>query len=180
MQSPPISHHNWEAMITKHLGDSCCARVACNYEPQHSPHDLIQERTWRNPWALLVTSVFLNKTPGKSARSILYRFLEKYPILELCMDGEEGNIAKLLYPLGMQNRRAMRLVKLAKCLIERCNNLQEDGRLDVKGLPGIGQYGRDSWDLFRGDRDDAWMREGIIDKKLTLYVQYRRSQMGFV
>ena len=37
-----------------------------DYCPPSSPHDLVQERLWQEPWQLLVATIFLNKTGGKN------------------------------------------------------------------------------------------------------------------
>ena len=38
-----------------------------DYSPPSSPHGLVQERLWREPWRLLVATILLNKTTGKHA-----------------------------------------------------------------------------------------------------------------
>ncbi|RKO83979.1 hypothetical protein BDK51DRAFT_52837 [Blyttiomyces helicus] len=52
------------------------------YTPLQSPHALVQEELYANPWALLVATIFLNKTRGDVAKPKLLEFLEKWPCPE--------------------------------------------------------------------------------------------------
>jgi len=175
----------WEQVASRYLDQSVCNKLKNTYDPLPSPYGLLQERLYRNPWALLVATIFLNKTPAKSAKSILYQFLKLYPIPELLLSsGTEEVVVKklsvLLTPLGLQNRRAKSLFRLASRLVQ----LSSEDYIDLhvfqsklQKLPGVGTYSYHSWLLFHGVQDDAWSKPelGITDKKLILYSNWRAN-----
>ena len=49
------------------------------YAPPKSPFNLIQEELYKDPWKLLVATIFLNKTGGKNAIPVLWKFFELFP-----------------------------------------------------------------------------------------------------
>lgn len=84
-----VKQWDWEATATTLLDQSVCGRIPHTpvYKPLTSPHALIQEKLYVNPWALLTSTIFLNRTNGTQALPKLWDFLKKYPIPELCMEG---------------------------------------------------------------------------------------------
>ena len=42
------------------------ARLPLDWDPPQSPYNFIQEYLYRDPWQLLVATIFLNKTDGLS------------------------------------------------------------------------------------------------------------------
>ncbi len=52
---------------------------ALKYTPTKSPFNLIQEELYTDPWKLLVATIFLNKTGGRNAIPVLWRFFEQFP-----------------------------------------------------------------------------------------------------
>jgi hypothetical protein len=49
------------------------------YTPPKSPFNLIQEELYTDPWKLLVATIFLNKTGGRNAIPVLWKFFEQFP-----------------------------------------------------------------------------------------------------
>ena len=49
------------------------------YTPPKSPFELIQEELYTDPWKLLVATIFLNKTGGRNAIPVLWKFFEQFP-----------------------------------------------------------------------------------------------------
>ena len=49
------------------------------YTPPKSPFKLIQEELYTDPWQLLVATIFLNKTGGRNAIPVLWKFFEQFP-----------------------------------------------------------------------------------------------------
>ncbi|KAI9359638.1 DNA glycosylase [Zopfochytrium polystomum] len=122
---------------------------------------------------VLVATVFLNKTSWRQARDPLWAFLAAYPTPEACCGASAGVIEELLRPLGLQSLRAVRLIELSSAFIR--NPRFEDPAAE---LPGIGQYGSDSWKLFCSERDTHWQGaagDGVADKALRWYVEWRRG-----
>ena len=58
----------------------CCRRLFNEWVPPKSPYNLIQESLFENPWQLLISSIFLNKTSGKAAIPLLRKFLDEFSI----------------------------------------------------------------------------------------------------
>lgn len=46
-----------------------------DFHPPKSPFSLVQEQLYEEPWKLLVATIFLNRTTGKSAISIILKIL---------------------------------------------------------------------------------------------------------
>ncbi len=80
------------------------------WTPPRSPFHLIQEDLFHDPWKLLVATIFLNRTGGERAIPLLLRFLERWPRPEAVLAADEGEIAALMQPIGLNNRRA-RVIK---------------------------------------------------------------------
>lgn len=98
------------------------AITACKWSPTFipaaSPLSLIQEKLYYCPYRLLVATIFLNKTRGAQARPILQEFLARYPTPEACCQADVDKLAKLLFPLGLYNRRARSLKLFARSYID--------------------------------------------------------------
>ncbi|KAJ3297587.1 Methyl-CpG-binding domain protein 4 [Borealophlyctis nickersoniae] len=144
------------------------------YVPMPSPFGLVQEQLFVNPWALLVATIFLNRTKGTAARPRLYEFLTRYPTPELAAQATVADLLPILTPLGLQNIRAARLIKFSQSFVA---NPHFDSPTE---LGGIGKYGCDSWLLFCGRRGDVAWQDGsegiqVEDKELKKYVSWRRS-----
>ncbi|KAL7269194.1 hypothetical protein RUND412_008151 [Rhizina undulata] len=79
---------------------------------------LIQETYNGDPYKVIIASIFLNKTGGKSAFPVLEVFLEKYPTPLLLSHADVNQVTNLLTPLGLQNIRANRLIALGRTWTE--------------------------------------------------------------
>lgn len=144
----------------------------------HKTFGLMQERLARDPFRLLIATIFLNKTPGERAMPIFYQLMSRYPTPVDLAAAEVSDITNIIYVLGFQNQRARKCVEMAKVWLERppeCGKRYRklnypnkgDGR-DVKDtdvidendprvaweiahLPGLGPYSHDSWRMFCRD-----------------------------
>ena len=65
------------------------------YNPPKSPFGLIQEKLFNDPWRLLVGTIFLNKTAGKVAVPILWKFFELWPDPETTMHADRKEISSM-------------------------------------------------------------------------------------
>lgn len=63
------------------------------YKPPKSPYGLIQEQLYNDPWRLLVATIFLNKTTGKVAIPVLWKFFELWPDPQSTMQADRKEIA---------------------------------------------------------------------------------------
>ena len=91
------------------------------------------------PWQLLVVEILLQQTRAERTAAFVPAFLAAFPSLRALAATDEQLLATRLAPLGLQNRRARRLIALARALLAR------DGRVpnskpELESLPGVGPY----------------------------------------
>ena len=75
------------------------------------------------------------------------------------MKADEMELALLLKPLGLYNRRAKTLIRFSREYAKGFNNIGE--------LYGIGRYAMDSWEIFQNDNT----RIEPTDKVLLQYLE---------
>ena len=140
---------------------------------------LVQEGLCKDPFRLLVAVTFLNKTRGTVALPVCYELFGQYPTPADLANADVEKLVELIHGLGLQNQRAVRMIKLAKAWVEnppqkgkRYRRLhypaKDDGKDVQKGsgpiadddprtaweiahLPGAGAYAIDSWRIFCRD-----------------------------
>ena len=140
----------------------CTRQHFKTWVPPKSPYNLIQESLYNNPWQLLVATIFLNKTQGKTAIPILKEFFEIYPNPESVLKAEEQDIANFLKPIGLNNRRAKSIKRFTS------EFLCKKWKYPIE-LHGIGKYGNDSYKIFvLGE----WRSTKPNDKMLNKYHEW--------
>jgi hypothetical protein len=137
--------------------------------------ELVQEELRSSPWLLLQASVLLNRTRGEAVQGAMEALFARWPTSEAIADAEPSEVAAVLKPLGLQNRRAKSLVALARRWEEiLVSNGERPVAEDLTGLPGIGAYALDSYRIFvDGVVDDDAPRSG--DLRLTSYCVWART-----
>ncbi|XP_065916624.1 methyl-CpG-binding domain protein 4-like isoform X2 [Dysidea avara] len=135
-----------------------------HYTPPSSPFNLIQEELHSDPWKVLVSTIFLNRTAGKKAIPVLKEFLAQYGSAEVTMKSDEQQISQLMEPLGLHHKRAQILMKFSK------EYLTYNWEYPIE-LFGIGKYGNDSYKMFcvpEWNEGRSYMVESkIVDKRST-------------
>ena len=86
--------------------------------PPKSPHNLIQESLFEDPWQLLIATIFLNKTKGNQAMPIFHDFILRWPLPQSILKASEEEIADLMQPLGLSQRRA-KVIKRFTCNLHK-------------------------------------------------------------
>jgi endonuclease III len=120
---------------------------------------LIQEDYLDNPWKMLVCCILLNQTNNKQVRPILESVFGLIPDPNSAVGCDQESLASIIKTTGFQNVKASRIKKLSEKWI---------GGFDrVEDLPGIGKYGKESWDIFVNGNLDI----DPTDKKLNKYLQ---------
>jgi endonuclease III len=119
---------------------------------------LIQEDYLDNQWKMMVCCILLNQTNNKQVRPILSSVFEliSNPLSAIGCDPER--LAAVIKTTGFQNVKASRIIKLSQKWV--------DGFNDAIELPGIGKYGRDSWEIFVKKN----LSVEPTDKKLIIYL----------
>lgn len=131
---------------------------------EKSPYHLIQEDLKHDTWAMMVACIMLNLTSIKQVRPVFVNFLQKYPNAACASLADELELAEMLRPLGLYNRRAKTLIKLSKAYINGWNSIND--------LPGVGKYASDSFEIFVNGN----IHVEPSDNKLRAYVEWARSK----
>ncbi len=125
---------------------------------------LIQEDYKNDPWKMLVCCILLNQTNNKQVRPILSSVFELIPNPQSAILCDKRVLADCIKTTGLQNIKADRIVKLSSKWVS--------GFTDVRDLPGIGEYGRDSWKIFI----EGNLKISPSDKKLRFYLSTLSSR----
>ncbi|XP_067139241.1 methyl-CpG-binding domain protein 4-like [Centruroides vittatus] len=129
------------------------------WTPPKSPFNLIQESLYHDPWKLLVATIFHHRTTGKAAAPVLWKFLEHFPTPEDTCKADWKEIAKLLLPLGLHEKRAKIIIRFSD------EYLTKDWTYPIE-LHGIGKYGNDSYRIFC---INEWKKVKPTDHMLNKY-----------
>ena len=140
---------------------------------------LIQEELRDDLYALVIQAILWNQTKGSSARPVLDKILATYPAPGVLAGAPLVELTSIIQPIGLHNRRAMRLIQMAKawngsppCKERRYRKMgypykhsgkemkpdEVLGEIDpreayeISHLPGVGAYALDSYRIFHRDR----------------------------
>lgn len=100
--------------------------------------DLPWRRT-RDPYALLVAEVLLQRTPRARVAPVFSTIVKQFPTVGHLAAASVEDIHASLAPLGLV-RRADRLVAAARAAVERHGAIIPDRLDDLESLPGVGPY----------------------------------------
>lgn len=120
---------------------------------------LIQEEYVDDPWKMMVCCILLNQTNNKQVRPILSSLFSLIPDPLSAIDCDPDTLAAVIKTTGFQNIKANRIIKMSFKWSE--------GFDDVSELPGIGRYGKDSWEIFINNNLSIYP----TDKKLRYYLE---------
>ena len=104
---------------------------------------LLQEIYQSDGWKMLTCCMLLNLTNRRQVDVIRDELFKRYPTPKDMMNADESELAQLLQPLGLYNRRAKSLKKMSEGYVK--------GFKSVGELYGIGQYAMDSWEIFQNN-----------------------------
>nr|XP_023016715.1 uncharacterized protein LOC111506019 [Leptinotarsa decemlineata] len=109
--------------------------------PPRSPHNLIEERLYHDPWALLTATIFLNRTSCTVARPFVFWFLTENPGPLKVLDQFPKDLEKYFCDLGLHSTRAVQVYRMSyDFLFKNWKNASE--------LYGIGNYGENAFRMF--------------------------------
>jgi endonuclease III len=101
---------------------------------------LIQEDYIDDPWKMLICCILLNQTNNLQVRPILEKLFKLIPDPESAVMCSSDLISEVIKTTGLQNIKTDRIKRLSQKWI--------GGYEDIQDLPGIGRYGKDSWEIF--------------------------------
>jgi methyl-CpG-binding domain protein 4 len=120
---------------------------------------LLQEVYQDDAWKMLVCCILLNLTKRTQVDIIRDELFKLYPTPNKMKNANQSELSKLLQPLGLYNRRAKSLKRFSEDWVKGFNSVDE--------LYGIGQYAKDSWEIFQNDN----LNVNPTDKVLLKYLK---------
>jgi A/G-specific adenine glycosylase len=114
-------------------------------------HDLPWRHT-RDPWAVLVSEVMLQRTQVVRVIPAYRRFLDRFPTPAACAAAPAAEVVRAWAGLGY-NRRAVNLHRAAAAVVERHGGHLPDDLASLTALPGIGTYTARAVLVFAFERD---------------------------
>ncbi|XP_031330374.1 methyl-CpG-binding domain protein 4-like isoform X2 [Photinus pyralis] len=134
--------------------------------PPRSPHNLVEESLYRNPWSLLVATIFLNKTSCMAAKPNLDAFLEDFRNPHEVIGRRPSDLEPYFVNIGLPKRRAHQVWRMSHDYVHK------EWR-HVRELYGIGKYGDDAYRIFvLGDLDVE-----PTDRFLRVYRDWARMHL---
>lgn len=75
---------------------------------------------WRNTdstYEVLIAEILLQRTDANKVEPVYRKFVETYPGFDKLAEAEVDDVASVLEPLGLQNKRGKALVRIAKAYL---------------------------------------------------------------
>ena len=119
---------------------------------------LLQEIYQDDGWKMLTCCMLLNLTNRKQVDTIRDELFKKYPTPKDMMNAKHRELADILKPLGLYNRRATSLRLMSAGYI--------GGFKSVDELYGIGQYAKDSWEIFQNKNNKVKPTDKVLQEYL--------------
>ena len=119
---------------------------------------LLQEVYLNDPWKMLVCCMLLNLTNRKQVDNIREELFTKYPTPKDMMMAEHSDLVDIIKPLGLYNTRADRLIKMSEGYVKGFKSVDE--------LYGIGQYAKDSWEIFQNKNNNIKPTDKVLQEYL--------------
>lgn len=128
---------------------------------------LIQEDLRHDPWKLFIACMMLNRTSIFQVRRVIWKFFDRWPTASSIIESDREEIEQMLQQLGMHHRRAKTIIKMSRTFnMSKWNDPTE--------LPGIGQYAKDSYEIFCNDNANI----DPSDKELKRYLEWKKNKIS--
>ena len=121
---------------------------------------LLQEIYQPDGWKMLTCCMLLNLTNRRQVDVIRVELFKRYPTPKKMMKANESELAELLKPLGLYNRRAKSLKKMSEGYVKGFKSVDE--------LYGIGQYAKDSWEIFQNNNMNIKPNDKVLQEYLRV------------
>jgi methyl-CpG-binding domain protein 4 len=126
---------------------------------------MLQEDLWPDAWKILVACILHNQTARKQVDRVYPELFNKYPSSEVMALADPAELAELLRPLGLYNRRSKSLIRFSKEFESADWSMPSE-------LYACGEYADDCYSVFcLGD----WKSIESEDGSLKRYLQWLRS-----
>ncbi len=136
------------------------------FKLQKSPIGMLQEEMWPDVWKILVVCILHNPTSRKQVDKVYQSLFSRYPTESHMASASPENLARILKPLGLYNRRSKSLIRFSKEYISNKWKLPSD-------LYGCGKYADDCYKVFCRFQ---WNDVEPTDHALNDYVDWARAK----
>tara|TARA_B100000900_G_scaffold405418_1_gene414982 strand:- start:1040 stop:1441 length:402 start_codon:yes stop_codon:yes gene_type:complete len=119
---------------------------------------LLQEIYEDDGWKMLVCCMCVNVTNRKQVDIVRDELFSRYPTPQDMMNAEHSELVDIIKPLGLYNTRAERLIKMSEGYVNGFNSVDE--------LYGIGQYAKDSWEIFQNNNLSVKPTDKVLQEYL--------------
>ncbi|EIN09422.1 DNA glycosylase [Punctularia strigosozonata HHB-11173 SS5] len=142
------------------------------------------EKVASDPWKVLIATMLLNKTAGRTAIPIFWKILDRWPSPQALSNADVTELTHMIKTLGLQSMRAKRLIQLSEMylaappdpsILHKSRNYPV--ATPVSHLPGSGRYALDSYRIFCNPGID-WMNVMPTDKELIKYIRWKWATVG--
>jgi len=121
---------------------------------------LLQEIYQSDGWKMLTCCMLLNLTNRRQVDRIRDELFNKYPTPKDMMNANHQELADILKPLGLYNRRATSLRLMSAGYL--------NGFKSVDELYGIGKYAKDSWEIFQNNNKNVKPTDKVLQEYLRV------------
>ena len=119
---------------------------------------LLQEIYLTDPWKMLVCCMLVNLTNRIQVDTVRDKLFSKYPTPQDMMRAKHSDLVDIIKPLGLYNTRADRLIKMSEGYVKGFKSVDE--------LYGIGQYAKDSWEIFQNKNNNIKPTDKVLQEYL--------------
>jgi len=138
------------------------------YVPPRSPHNLMQECLYSDPWKVLVCCMCLNCTSGIQARKVLLQLFDKYPTPTAFLEATLEQITEIIKPLGLWKKRPQALTQMTKGFLDSDWTTPSE-------IFGVGKYANDAYLIFCCGK---WKDISPHDHMLNHYIKFINEANG--
>ena len=115
---------------------------------------LLQEIYQDDAWKMLVCCILLNLTKRTQVDIIRDELFRLYPTPSKMKNANVDRLSNLLQPLGLYNKRARTLKRFSEGWVKGFKSVDE--------LYGIGQYAKDSWEIFQNNNRNVKPTDKVL------------------
>ena len=119
---------------------------------------LLQEIYRDDGWKMLVCCMLVNLTNRIQVDTVRDKLFSKYPTPQDMMRAKHSDLVDIIKPLGLYNTRADRLIKMSEGYVKGFKSVDE--------LYGIGQYSKDSWEIFQNKNNNIKPTDKVLQEYL--------------
>ena len=119
---------------------------------------LLQEIYSDDGWKMLVCCMLVNLTNRIQVDTVRDKLFNVYPTPQDMMRAKHSDLVDIIKPLGLYNTRADRLIKMSEGYVKGFKSVDE--------LYGIGQYAKDSWEIFQNKNNNIKPTDKVLQEYL--------------